>query len=246
MLLAGALAVCGAVAVAMLRTASHFFDFHAAHERLVDSGPPPIIVEEEKVVQKEPEIQQVNLDSPPSFWTVDQVAWWVLTRVSWDVVLHPASQKDEEHVSRLFQEQEIHGRALLSFVLPRTDDDEVICRQRKHLQKILDISYGKAFELHNHIVQLHKDSEAGWYNEENAAIRHLFDQIDEDGSGELDHNEVANLLQKLGEKVTQKTVQECILEMEDGKPSNNLIDKIEFIQWWHSDKPMARKIDKGN
>ena len=66
--------------------------------------------------------------------------------------------------------------------------------------------------------------------EKEAVARILFNQMDEDGSGSLDMDEVFQLCEKLGKKYTDEEFEKVQAQMdEDG---SNAVDADEFVQWW--------------
>jgi Ca2+-binding EF-hand superfamily protein len=61
-------------------------------------------------------------------------------------------------------------------------------------------------------------------------VRELFDEIDEDGGGSLDKDELRELLEKLGLEVTDEKVDSVMLEMDaDGEGA---VELQEFLWWW--------------
>ena len=62
------------------------------------------------------------------------------------------------------------------------------------------------------------------------SLRKTFDELDEDGSGFLDHDEVAKLAEKLGRPMDADTLAKSIKLMdEDG---DGVVDFPEFLAWW--------------
>lgn len=65
-------------------------------------------------------------------------------------------------------------------------------------------------------------------------LRELFDDMDEDGGGSLDMDEIRSLARSLGSRLSQKELDAAMAEMdEDGGGS---ADFHEFYQWWCSEK----------
>ena len=64
-----------------------------------------------------------------------------------------------------------------------------------------------------------------------AKLREMFEELDEDGSGSLDHGEVAKLAERLGRPpMDEETLEKAMAMMdEDG---NGTIDFLEFLAWW--------------
>ncbi len=74
-------------------------------------------------------------------------------------------------------------------------------------------------------------------------VRELFDEIDEDGGGSLDKEEVAELLEKLGLDVTPEKVDSIMFEMDaDGQGD---VELQEFLWWWKkAGKEYREKLTK--
>ena len=70
--------------------------------------------------------------------------------------------------------------------------------------------------------------------EQREAIKDLFIETDDDGSGLLDRSEVKQLAVMLGQKLNSKELDMAMAEMdEDGSGE---VDFDEFFAWWVSDK----------
>ena len=65
----------------------------------------------------------------------------------------------------------------------------------------------------------------------NAELRTVFLEIDTDGSGVLDRDEVLVLAQRLGHKLTNKQLNNAMSEMDTG--GDNEVDFDDFKEWWH-------------
>ena len=74
-------------------------------------------------------------------------------------------------------------------------------------------------------------------------VRELFDEIDEDGGGSLDKNELRQLLEKLGLEVTDERVDSIFREMDaDGEGA---VELQEFLWWWKkAGKEFREKLTK--
>ena len=65
-------------------------------------------------------------------------------------------------------------------------------------------------------------------------VRELFTEIDEDGSGALDSEEVKQLLVKLGiEKVDENSLQDVFSKMDPDGDGEVTLD--EFLGWWNAE-----------
>ena len=60
--------------------------------------------------------------------------------------------------------------------------------------------------------------------------RQLFDELDEDGGGTLDRDEIKQLAKRLGKKISEKQLSEAMLEM-DADGSGDVCFE-EFYYWW--------------
>lgn len=70
------------------------------------------------------------------------------------------------------------------------------------------------------------------YNDRRREIRELFDEVDTDGSGEVDATEVAQLVQNLGIKMNSSELQDAMAKMDsDGSGE---VEFEEFYHWWMS------------
>ena len=65
-------------------------------------------------------------------------------------------------------------------------------------------------------------------------VEALFNEIDDDGSGTLDSDEVAQLSKNLGKLLTDAELDKAMKEMDDD--GNNSVDLVEFKVWWRSMK----------
>eukprot|EP01052_Picozoa_sp_SAG31_P007365 SAG31_NODE_351_length_17237_cov_7.010445_9_plen_114_part_00 len=75
----------------------------------------------------------------------------------------------------------------------------------------------------NNVEQAHK-----------AIIRELFELMDEDGGGSLDHGEIKKLAKSMGAKLTDEELNTALVEMDaDGSGE---VDFGEFYDWWSQDK----------
>eukprot|EP00941_MAST-03F_sp_MAST-3F-sp1_P003921 g3921.t1 len=77
-----------------------------------------------------------------------------------------------------------------------------------------------------------------------AQIKYLFEQIDEDGSGELDKEEVAVMAAKMGEKLkgrfgSTKALDEAFAEMDPNGDGSVTFD--EFKSWYFREHPMTQE-----
>jgi Ca2+-binding EF-hand superfamily protein len=70
------------------------------------------------------------------------------------------------------------------------------------------------------------------YNDKRREVRELFDEVDTDGSGEVDAAEVAQLVQNLGIKMNPSELQDAMAKMDiDGSGE---VEFEEFYHWWMS------------
>ena len=69
-------------------------------------------------------------------------------------------------------------------------------------------------------------------------VRQLFDEIDEDGGGTLDRDEIKKLAKKLGKKISEKQLSEAMLEM-DADGSGDVCFE-EFYYWWKQQQTSGR------
>jgi Ca2+-binding EF-hand superfamily protein len=73
--------------------------------------------------------------------------------------------------------------------------------------------------------------------------RQLFDEIDEDGGGTLDRDEIKQLAKKLGKKISEKQLSEAMLEM-DADSSGDVCFE-EFYYWWKGQQGTGGGIFSG-
>ena len=60
--------------------------------------------------------------------------------------------------------------------------------------------------------------------------KQLFDQVDANGDGQLDAEEIASLATRLGKRLSQSELDKAMAEMDsDGDGS---VDKQEWVEWW--------------
>ena len=81
------------------------------------------------------------------------------------------------------------------------------------------------------------DAHLAWFRDKDA--RTLFDELDRDGSGALDINEVAELCKRLGKSLNKKEV-DAALEAMDADGSGE-ISFEEFQPWWEVENAKAAK-----
>lgn len=75
------------------------------------------------------------------------------------------------------------------------------------------------------------------YNDKRREVREIFDEVDTDGSGEVDADEVAQLVQNLGVKMSPCELQEAMADMDsDGSGE---VEFEEFYHWWMSPSTMG-------
>ena len=94
-------------------------------------------------------------------------------------------------------------------------------RERKHRQKVRRERAAKWSEV---------TGGGGDEEMQMEEVRELFDEIDEDGGGSLDKEELRELLEKLGMDVDDEKVDSVMLEMDaDGEGT---VELQEFLWWW--------------
>ena len=71
--------------------------------------------------------------------------------------------------------------------------------------------------------------------------RQLFEQIDVDGSGSLDREELADLAERLGAALKPAELDEAMAEMDEN--GDNCIDLDEFMRWWQGARNTGAKWD---
>lgn len=128
--------------------------------------------------------------------------------------------KDIEFLQRA-SEQRLEEEKLTEEIKFKLDDLRASRRAIEHL-KSKPIKQGT---LHN-IERVHM-----------SVCRDLFDDMDEDGGGCLDLDEIRQLSISLGSRLTQSQLEAAMAEMdEDG---GGEVDFHEFYKWWCSDKKAA-------
>lgn len=73
---------------------------------------------------------------------------------------------------------------------------------------------------------------------ETEEIVSFFEEIDDDGSGLLDRDELKKLLEKLGKVVTEEVLSTAMQEMD--RDDSGQVDLSEFLQWWRKAGAEAR------
>ena len=67
----------------------------------------------------------------------------------------------------------------------------------------------------------------------------LYDNIDSDGSGKLDAEEVGTLLEGLGQRLTKLEFQTVMAELDDDNSGS--VDFVEFKEWWEKRQYVTRE-----
>ena len=75
--------------------------------------------------------------------------------------------------------------------------------------------------------------------EEKERLRVLWDELDADGSGDLDREEVRSVMKKMGRNVSEAKLDRIMVDMD--RNGDGLVDYDEFVNWW--DENEKRKDD---
>jgi hypothetical protein len=75
--------------------------------------------------------------------------------------------------------------------------------------------------------------------EEQAKLQGLWTQLDQDGSGALDRNEVAEVMKSMGKPVDDAGLEAAMLEID--KDGSGEVEFEEFLAWWQQQDPEAQK-----
>lgn len=109
---------------------------------------------------------------------------------------------------------------------------EIRLSQDETFARVLMAGAVEAVAVHRRIVRDQGVDEA--------ELRQLFGQIDEDGSGLLDREEVAALSEQLGVTLTKVKLDAAMADMdEDGSGE---VDFDEFKEWWARVKDLIKKV----
>jgi len=119
------------------------------------------------------------------------------------------------------------------------DDDPVFAMLSHPLRRRIKISMFKPALLNIKFLGYAKDTVA-----EEDRVRHMFQEVDEDGGGTLDESEIRLLItEKLNMKMSPELMHEAFKEMNSGSSEGD-VDLGEFEQWWFRKKFGVPKISK--
>ena len=98
----------------------------------------------------------------------------------------------------------------------------------EHGERLVDVTHGADEDEEGAVSGFASDGTAVTVP---AEVVKLFQELDEDGSGSLDHDEVAKLAERMGRPpMDEETLEKAMAMMdEDG---NGTIDFLEFLAWW--------------
>lgn len=117
----------------------------------------------------------------------------------------------------------------------RRENIEALRREMRlhpHLLQEEIQSLGEVFDTHAHenvsgVLCIDRAAVVAIMDEN---LVHLFNDIDTDHSGHLDHSEVGQLLAALGQNMNKAEFSELMLELDDD--SSGVVDYAEFKCWW--------------